>query len=225
MDLAAKKLRKELQDHQVEPFQNKFDQKSMKGGAPESLIMFLNKLLRGNAQGHSLAADTIAQLIRFNFLKRDVSEKKAAVYTRHEESSETPLAIYIGLLIHAQHRDRQLIDDLSKLGVCIGYHRVLTISAALGNAGIEEFMRCNVVFPLNISPGIFTTSQLDNIDQDPSSTSAVSSFHGTGISLLQHPDTAEASNVLVPTSMASKTSKKVASLPTQYTEVLLCSLP
>ena len=52
MDLAAKKLRKELQDHQVEPFQNKFDQKSMKGGAPESIVMFLNKLLRGHAQGH-----------------------------------------------------------------------------------------------------------------------------------------------------------------------------
>ena len=152
-------------------------------------------------------------------------KKKAAVYTRHEESSETPLAIYIGLLIHAQHRDRQLIDDLSKLGVCIGYHRVQTISAALGNAGIEEFMRCNVVFPLNMSPGIFTTSQLDNIDHDPSSTSALSSFHGTGISLLQHPDTAEASNILVPTSMSSKTSKKVASLPTQYTEVLPFSLP
>ena len=35
--------------------------------------------------------------------------------------------------------------------------------------------------------GIFTTSAVDNIDHNPSATTAMSSFHGTGILLFQHP--------------------------------------
>ena len=191
MDVAVNNLRRDLQEHEVKQFQNQFNADSFKCAAPRSLRSFLKKLLQGTDTRDSQAAETIAQLIRFNLLKKDISIRKTSTNTRHEENAETPIAIYIGLLIHAYHRDRQLIDDLSKLGVCIGYHRVLTISAALGNAGIEKFNKCNIVYPLNMSHGHFTTSQLDNIDHDPSSTSAVSSFHGTGISLLQHPDVAE----------------------------------
>ena len=35
---------------------------------------------------------------------------------------------------------------------------------------------------------IFTTATVDNIDHNPSSMTATGSFHGTGISLFQHPD-------------------------------------
>ena len=35
---------------------------------------------------------------------------------------------------------------------------------------------------------MFTTSAYDNLDHDPSSTTAKESFHGTGISIFQHPD-------------------------------------
>ena len=35
---------------------------------------------------------------------------------------------------------------------------------------------------------MFTTSAVDNIDHNPSSTTATGSFHGTGVSLFQHPD-------------------------------------
>ena len=34
---------------------------------------------------------------------------------------------------------------------------------------------------------LFTTTAVDNIDHNPSSSIASDSFHGTGISLLQHP--------------------------------------
>lgn len=34
---------------------------------------------------------------------------------------------------------------------------------------------------------LFTTAAVDNIDYNPSSTTAKTSFHGTGISLIQHP--------------------------------------
>ena len=36
--------------------------------------------------------------------------------------------------------------------------------------------------------GLFTTAAVDIIDHNPSSTSAHDSFHGTVISLFQHPD-------------------------------------
>ena len=35
--------------------------------------------------------------------------------------------------------------------------------------------------------GLFTTAAVDNVDHNPSSTSAQDPFHGTGISLFQHP--------------------------------------
>ncbi|VDI47352.1 Hypothetical predicted protein, partial [Mytilus galloprovincialis] len=35
--------------------------------------------------------------------------------------------------------------------------------------------------------GLFTTAAVDNIDHNPSSTTAKTSFHGTGISIFQHP--------------------------------------
>ncbi|KAI8487001.1 hypothetical protein Bbelb_352610 [Branchiostoma belcheri] len=38
---------------------------------------------------------------------------------------------------------------------------------------------------------LFTTAAVDNIDHNPSSTTAKDSFHGTAISLLQHPNSAE----------------------------------
>ena len=44
-----------------------------------------------------------------------------------------------------------------------------------------------MVCPLNLNCGLFTVGALDNIDYNPSSTTAQGSFHGTGISLFQFP--------------------------------------
>ena len=35
--------------------------------------------------------------------------------------------------------------------------------------------------------GLFTTAVMDNIDHNPSATTATTSFHGTSISIFQHP--------------------------------------
>ena len=55
-----------------------------------------------------------------------------------------------------------------------------------------------VVCPLQLRRGVFTTSAVDNIDHNPSSTSAQGSLHGTGISIFN---------------------QKLASLPEAYTNV------
>jgi hypothetical protein len=44
-----------------------------------------------------------------------------------------------------------------------------------------------VVCPAILHKGLFTTSAVDNIDLNPSATTATTSFHGTGISVFQHP--------------------------------------
>ena len=69
---------------------------------------------------------------------------------------------------------------------------------------------------------------IDNIDHNPSSTSAHDSFHGTAISLVQHPTnekpgTDRATDVFNPGK--SSTSKKIASLPSYYIEVPPLTLP
>jgi len=46
----------------------------------------------------------------------------------------------------------------------------------------------NVVCPPKVRKGILTTSAVDNIDHNPSSSLAQGSFYGTGISLFQHPN-------------------------------------
>jgi hypothetical protein len=42
------------------------------------------------------------------------------------------------------------------------------------------------VCPLSLKEEVFTTAAVDNIDDDPSSTTATKSFHGTSISIFQH---------------------------------------
>ena len=44
-----------------------------------------------------------------------------------------------------------------------------------------------MVCPPRLKGSIFATAAVDNTDHNPSSTSSHDSFHGTGISLFQHP--------------------------------------
>jgi hypothetical protein len=48
-------------------------------------------------------------------------------------------------------------------------------------------MEDGVVCPAILQKGLFTTSAVDNIDHNPSATTATISCHGTGISVFQHP--------------------------------------
>ena len=66
---------------------------------------------------------------------------------------------------------------------------------------------------------IFTTSAVDNIDHDPTATSAQGSFHGTGISLFQHPDTENRDTKQRSFNFTFRSGKKVTKLPESYTLV------
>ena len=102
---------------------------------------------------------------------------------------EPPLPVYLGLLLHGETRKKGTINKVYDLGLSINYNRALAISTELGNQVCARFHDENVVCPPKLRRGIFTTSAVDNIDHNPSSSLAQGSFHGTGISLFQHPST------------------------------------
>ena len=62
---------------------------------------------------------------------------------------------------------------------------MLEISTQLGESVLCQFMEDGVVCPAILQKGLFTTSAVDNIDHNPSATTATTSFHGTGISVFQ----------------------------------------
>ena len=135
-------------------------------------------------------------------------------------------SIYEALKIHGATREKSLIDTFYKLGICISYDRLLTISTDITNRVIDRYDRDGVVCPSKLR--IFTTAAIDNIDHNPSSTSSHDSFHGTVVSLVQHPTTEKpgtdrATDVFDPSK--SSTSKKIASLPSYYSEVPPLTLP
>ena len=64
---------------------------------------------------------------------------------------------------------------------------MLEISAQLGDAAVSRYQEEGVVCPPVLRKGLFTTAAMDNIDHNPTSTTATTSFHGTSISLFQYP--------------------------------------
>ncbi|VDI63255.1 Hypothetical predicted protein [Mytilus galloprovincialis] len=59
--------------------------------------------------------------------------------------------------------------------------------SALGNSICEAFDNENVVVTPTLRSDVFTTAAMDNIDHNPSSTTADKSLHDTAISLFQQP--------------------------------------
>ena len=131
------------------------------------------------------AALSVSQLVVFNSVKQS-RNSKPSVNVRHDRDHETPLPLYLGLKVHAVTRSKTLVDTLFHLGLCISYDRVLQIQSDIANGVFQRYELEKVVRPPNMRCGLFTIAAVDNIDHNPSSATAKDSFHGTGISLMQH---------------------------------------
>ena len=95
---------------------------------------------------------------------------------------------------------------------------MIEIKNALASASCKKFEEQKLVCPVNLRKGLFTVGALDNIDHNPSATTAKGSFHGTGISMFQfstlsNPGISQESLVTKPSS-----SRKIF-LPDSYTNV------
>jgi len=120
---------------------------------------------------------SISQLICFN-IKDSFAESN-----RRCKDKEKPLPVYIGLNVHTQTRSKKLVSNLHKLGISISYSWVIELENHLACAMCKRFQHEDLVYPSHLRKGLFTVVALDNIDHNPSSTTAQGSFHGTGISI------------------------------------------
>lgn len=181
--------------------------------------LLISMLMYGpNIEGapeYSQACLTVSQLLLFNFKKKGQTANH-----RHSTKREPPLPIYIGLNLHTQTRSRNLIDQMSKLGISATYERICQVENNLALSVCHQFESESIVCPSNLRKGLFTVGALDNIDHNPTSTTAEGSFHGTGISVIQFP-TQETAGISreVCAYEAYKSSKQKPSLPESYTNV------
>ena len=221
---AAQLIRKEMFEMSYK-FSGSFEDDCELNSVPQSLISLVHMILEGgssfdeneinyNTQRKRITV-AIAQLLQFNSVKK--SRAKAGI--RHIKERETPLSIYISMLIHAKTRSRHLIDTLSNLGLCVSYNRLMNISTDLANTVCTKYHEDQVVCPLNLSNGTFTCGAVDNIDHNPSARTAKDSFHGTAISLMQFPtsETPGVPRVRIQQDIPRKS--KILPLPQSYTLV------
>ena len=195
---------------------------------PESLKALMDMILEGPSMKKTAVEEnpskmtclTIAQLLAFNST-RHVSNGSSPGYSRHSREREYPLPIYVALKIHGETRKKSLIDAFFNMGLCISYDRVLAISTDIANSVTTRFEHEGVVCPPKLRGKIFTTAGVDNIDHNPSSTTAHDSFHGTAISLVQHPTTSNKGNDrgISLLNETSELQRKIAQLPEMYTNV------
>ena len=89
------------------------------------------------------AALTIAQLLKFNAVCHQRKAKTVSVW--HSLAHKTPVPIYVGLQVHAHTHERELIDNLSHLGMSISYDCILRLSTEMGNAVCKMYELENIV--------------------------------------------------------------------------------
>ena len=130
------------------------------------------------------AALSISQLITFNVKEKGTNDPNKNL--RSNIDRETPLPLYLGIMIHSKTRKKSVVDTLFELGICVSYNRVISVSTDLRNKLCNFYASVDTVCPPNMMQNTFTLAADDNIDHNPSSATAKSSFHGTGISLFQN---------------------------------------
>ena len=80
-----------------------------------------------------------------------------------------------------------MITHLNDLGLTVSYSRVLQLENQLASALCEDFQNKGAVAPSQLRLLLFASGAFDNLDHNPTSTTAKGSFHGIGISLFQFP--------------------------------------
>ena len=196
---------------------------------PQSLLSLLTMILGMPENSTCNSALSIAQLIYFNFVNKSKSISTTSTKVRHNANKETPLPIYVGLLLHSQTRSRDLIEKFHQLGLSISYDRVLEISTALGDNVCNQFEEdkiVKIVCPQILRKEVFTTAAVDNIDHNPSSRTAKDSFHGTAISITQHlVDNSDGVKRQFPVIETTSNCSILKKLPTSFSSIELFVLP
>ena len=81
-----------------------------------------------------------------------------------------------------------MVNMVAKNGLGVSYNRVQSVELSLTKQLCKKYNEEGVVCPPSIKNGLFTTAAIDNIDHNTSSNTSRESFHGTSISVFQHPE-------------------------------------
>ena len=214
-------LRNRMLNHKSK-FDGNFHEGCIDDSIPPQLLQFVGMIEHGaniKSQlkfGASKTDLAMAQLLQYNCYSR---YREGAAPQRHSKDRETPFPVYLGLSVFAKTRKRQLVEMLHDNGICISYDRVLQISAQLGDAVVAKYVEDGVVCPPALRKGLFTTSAVDNIDHNPTATTATTSFHGTSVSIFQHPSAENLGEVREPYIIREGKVRTVPELPDFYTDV------
>ena len=213
---AAKIIREDIINSNGFQFDGSFPPNCQQNSVPINLKYLVSMLLNGSSikdqeSIESQSSLTISQAILFNCKRRST---KAT--SRHSKKFEPPLPLYIGLKVHTQTRSKSFISELYQLGLSVSYDRVLELENQIASSLCEHANEIGLVCPSQLSHGIFTVGALDNLDHNPSSTTAKDSFHGTGISLFQFPTELSTGS---PQVVKLSTTSKCKQLPDSYTTV------
>ena len=134
---AAKILRCDIFAKDCNKFDGHFSGNSQKEFVPASLKSFVGTVIPGNRinnsnKGLEQATLTISQLLIHNSMKR-VRQNQTNTKTQRAKSRESPLGIYLGVIIYAKIRKRTLFDKLYNLGISVSYGRVMKLSTKMRN--------------------------------------------------------------------------------------------
>ena len=223
---AARIIRRDVLNFNTSNFNGQFEPNCQQTSTPKSLLALINMTLRGqdlDETGNPFflqATMTISQLISFNMIQRI---RKSSHSAYHNQKREPPFAVNLAKMIHAQTRKLGIVEKLFKLGLCVSPDRLRSIATALGNTSLDTFAKQNVVCPMLMQKGLFTIGAIDNIDVNPSSATAMSSFHGTAASL--HQKAALTDTVLQDNLPELSSSKVLKDLPSEYTDIPPFYLP
>ena len=195
---------------------------SIEQAVPLTLLQFVAMLEHGadiKSQlrfGASKTDLAIAQLLQYNYYAR---YKEGAATLRHFKDRETPFPIYMGVSVYTKTRKRTLVEMLNEHGISISYDRVLEISAQLGDATVSKYVEDGMVCAPILRKGLFTTSAMDNIDHNHTTTTATTSFHGTSVSVFQHPVKEDKGEERGQLKFGEEKVKTVPELPDSFTNI------
>ena len=105
------------------PFNGSFEEMCQEKSVPNLLLALVNMVLEGPSikdqirESSTPAALSIAQILKYNSVKHMRTQADTSSSVRHTTAQETPLPIYIGLMLHAQTCKRELVDRLFNLGL------------------------------------------------------------------------------------------------------------
>lgn len=180
--LAASILRKDVLNHDS-PFKfvGSFSSDCEESSIPKRMKYFFRQLLSGPSsspeQETSRNVLSVSQVAMLNMTSLSANL-----------NNKPPLPVFLAMKLHSETRSKKLVNLLHQYALSVSYKEVLNIETKFAQAIADHTSKNNnLVCPTNLRQHIFTVAALDNLDHNPTSRTASSSFHGTGISIFQFP--------------------------------------